>query len=268
MIHFPVLRTKIATITLREIPMIDAIRIAGMPVQNDESAVTAFLRAVVESATGLPDDVLDWTVEYRTLAVCHYLASVLPGGPDFTLVNGAARYSDYLDGAIDAIPASIKLGKVSGDTWNLSPLTGRMAESIERTQGALLDGRLHWLFGAMACQLDRDNEEESALTDGLDDWLAMRMNVLLSYTESDMLDLMDAFQSARSNLYHLFNMDFSETGMIVLPKQEGAGLPPARFPVHSCLSEAALGMGKWAARTQSQPDPVREHADSSSHGDD
>lgn len=245
--HFPPLRTKRLTVQLRELTLGESITIASMPVHLHESVTTAFLRAAVKSATGEADPAR-WTIQERMFAVCHYLASVLEDGPDFSL--GSSKYSDYLDGASD-VSRSIELvdiGEVGGDKWQMRHITGDMAESIERISGLVpgASGRLHWTVGGMAAQLVREGEDVPAPSDGegeFDDWLANRMQIIINFPASDAEALMYCFAHGRQKLHHLFSIACDDTGFLAMPKEGAAAeLPPARFPVRSCLSRVVLEM--------------------------
>lgn len=247
MIHFPPLRTRRLTVQLRELPIAESIAVASIPSHLDEASCTAFLRGAIESVSGISDPA-QWTVQERTLAVCHYLACTLEDGPDFPVGDG--KFSDYLDGAADeqAAEASVEVGELDGDVWTLRHLTGAMAESIERLAGEI-EGvgerlRLHWLVGAMACQLVRAGESVPDASDGegaFDDFLRHRMSVLMAFPESAFAALMGMFLQGRGRLHHLFRVEFADDGgLIAMPKGgAAAGLPPARFPVHTCLSQLA-----------------------------
>lgn len=247
MLHFPVLRTRRLTLQLRELSIGDSMAIAEMPLHLEESATTAFLRKAIDTISGI-DDPINWTVQERTMAVCHYLASVSDDGPDFSL-GESGKYSDYLDGSVDA-PATlerVEVGEIGGDLWFVRHLTGGMAESIERLSGVIdgISGKRHWLIGAMASQLVRKDEEIPNIADGegaFDDFLVQRIKIITAFPESDFIILMSGYLAARTELHHLFRIDFAEDGgLIVLPTEGGAarGLPPARFPVRSCISKLA-----------------------------
>lgn len=256
--HFPPLRTKRISVQLKEISIGDAIRISAMPVQADEAGKTAFLRASVETTKGCDPDPARWTVQERTIAVCHYLASILEDGPDFSLSGGVGRYSDYLDGAAD-IPASMvdaPIGEVGGDEWRVAHLLGAHAEAIERTHGSIegFSGRLHWLMGCMAAQLRRTGEDQGPdpvdMPGEYEDWLIARINTLSGYPESDFADLMGRYLTGREKLHHLIRIEQADDGLICLPKEGAAeGLPPARFPVHTCISRLAHDLGGKSARS-------------------
>ena len=117
MIYFPVLRMRRLTVQLRELSIGESIKIASMPAHLEEASVTAMLRYAVESVKGkdIIEDPAHWTVQERIMAVCHYLASISDGEPDFTI--GKGRYSDYLDGGNDvgSMEIDIKIGEVDGD---------------------------------------------------------------------------------------------------------------------------------------------------------
>ncbi|MFI3187759.1 MAG: hypothetical protein QX198_17425 [Methylococcaceae bacterium] len=245
--HFPTLRIRRLTLQLKELSIGDAIALANMPEHLSEAECTAFLKAAIESVTSGSSNPSDWTVQERSLAVAHYLASVLEDGPDFSL--GEGRYSDYLDGSVD-MPMDVNhipIGEIGGDQWEVHHLTGAMTESIERLLGEVIqiEPRLHWIIGSMAAQLRRVGEEITELTsDGLfDEWLLKRMNILIGFPESDFEQLMAAYLAGQEKLYHLFTLGFNDNGIIIMPKKGGApGLPGARFPVRSCLSKLSLAM--------------------------
>ena len=245
MIYFPPLRTRRLTVQLRELTIGDSLDLAAMPGHLEEASCTAFLRRAVDSAKGI-DDPSNWTVQERLLAVCHYLAATAEDGPDFALGDG--RYSDYLDGASDiqtSVPL-LEVGEVGGDRWHIRHLTGTMAESIERLVGEVpgVTGRLHWLLGAMASQMVRDGEsvpDASAGEGAFDEFMVSRMKVMTAYPESDFASLMALYLVGREKLHHLFKVEFTEDGIVAMPKGGvAANLPPARFPVRTCLSRMAL----------------------------
>lgn len=250
MIHFPPLRTRRLTVQLRELTISESVAIASMPPHLEEAECTAFLRAAVQSAQGI-EDPAQWTVQERMLAVCHYLASTSDDGPDFAI--GGGHYSDYLDGATDIQTQApmIELGELGGDTWKIQNLTGRMAESIERMEGEIQNaagqpftGRLHWILGGMAAQLVRASEDapDAAMADGaFDEYLVERMRVMVAFPSSDFEVLMGMYLTGRQKLNHLFKIEFSPSGVLAMPKGgAAANLPPARFPVRTCLSRVAL----------------------------
>lgn len=244
MIHFPPLRTRRLTVQLRELSIGESIAIAAMPAHLEEASCTAFLRRAVESAKGI-EDPAHWTAQERMLAVCHYLASISEDGPDFSLGDG--RYSDYLDGGADISIAvqRVDVGEVGGDAWHVRHLTGAMAESIERMAGEVegISGRLHWLLGGMAAQMVRVGESVPDATDGegaFDEFLVGRMRVMAGFPESDFAVLMALYAAGREKLHHLFKIEFAADGLVAMPKGGAGGdLPPARFPVRSCLSGMA-----------------------------
>lgn len=250
MIHFPLLRTRRLTVQLRELSISESVAVAGMPAHFSEAECTAFLRAAVQTAQGI-DDPAGWTVQERMLAVAHYLAATAEDGPDFAL--GEGHYSDYLDGANDIQTQThqVEVGEVGGDAWSIRHLTGAMAESIERMAGEVLDasgnplsGRLHWILGAMAAQMVRSGESVPGadLAEGaFDEFLVARMKIMSAFPESDFSALMALYFAGREKLHHLFKIEFSKDGIVAMPKGGAAvNLPPARFPVRSCLSRVAL----------------------------
>jgi hypothetical protein len=243
----PLLRTRRLTVQLKELSIGAAIALANIPEHLEETACTAFLNSTIASVQTGSENPSDWTVQERTLAVAHYLASILTDGPDFSL--GAGSYSDYLDGTADISLAmnQLPVGEVGGDNWEIQHLTGARSESIERLQGEFesLSPRLYWVIGAMAAQLVRTGEVVPDLsTDGLyDEWLLSRIRVFLEFPESDFEQLMAVYGAGREKLHHLFAFTFDDRGIAILPKVGGTeGLPSARFPVRTTLSRMALNM--------------------------
>lgn len=248
MINFPVLRTKRLTVRMKELPMIDAIALASIPPHLNEEATTAFLHAAIESAHGV-ENPEDWTVQERTMAICHYMASALDDGPDFSLAGGEARFSDYLAGDQDYPDDMIDIGEIEGDRWEVRHLTGAMAGSIERLQGELprVSGDAHWRIGRMAAQLIPNGKAVPTGGD-IDAALIERMRVIANYPESVFARLMEAFEQSRQALDHLFILEADEHGLIALPREGSAAeKPPARFPVGACITDLAKYLGGKSA---------------------
>ena len=251
MIFFPLLRTRRLTIQLQELSIGDSLALANTPSGRNESEITAFLRGAVKAVEKGPHDPADWTVQERTAAVAHYLCAT-GGEPDFQLGDG--RFSDYFLGEDEKKPlGDISAGFCGGEEWTYRALTGRMAESIERLVGEVKfpDGsdmppHVHWNFGAMAYQmLNADaNPPTDETPDGqADEWCANRMRVLLQFPESAFSELSDCWAICRVKTETLFSINYSDEGIVCLPK-EGAekALPPARFPARTCLSAWAQRM--------------------------
>lgn len=243
----PLLRTRRLTVQLKELSIGAAIALANMPEHLEEAATTAFLNSAIATVQTGSTNPAEWTVQERTLAVAHYLASIMVDGPDFSL--GEGKYSDYLDGAADISIAmnQVPIGEVGGDSWHIEHLTGAKAESIERLQGEFegLSSRLHWMIGAMAAQIKRrtDVAEELATDGQYDEWLLNRIRVFMEFPESDFEQLMAAYGEGREKLHHLFHFNFDDRGIAILPKAGGTeGLPSARFPVRTTLSRMALDL--------------------------
>lgn len=246
MIHFPDLRTKRLTVSLKELSMLDAIGLASLPEHLSEEATTFFLRAAVAKAVGI-EDPAQWTVQERTLAVCHYMASTFDDGPDFALDGELSRYSDYLVGDKDYSAAEVDLGEIEGDKWTVRHLTGGMASAIERLHGEIPDirGRTHWQIGLMAAQMVPNGDGGDPLSEGeFDAFLLARMRVIAGFPESVFARLLERFESAREQLSHLFRVAFDDQGLLVLPREGSAAeLPPARFPARACITSLARFMG-------------------------
>lgn len=249
MIHMPPLRSKRITARLKELSILDAIGLASIPEDMHEEAATAFLRGAVVEASGIADP-QHWTVQERILAVCHYMASTYDDGPDFAVAD-KAKYSDYLLGDQQYSVPEIDIGDIEGDHWSVRHLTGVRAASIERLHGEIpgVAGRTHWRIGLMAAQMVPNGDGGPEDGDGeIDAFLLQRMRVIGGYPESVFARLLDGYTQACAKLQHLFRIDFDDKGLVVLPREDAAGLPAARFPAGSCVTALARSMvGKPAA---------------------
>jgi hypothetical protein len=240
--HIPALRTTRFTLTLRELTIGEALSLAAMPTGAHEASITALLRAATADAKGLADPEL-WTVQERLLATCQYLAAVADDGPDFAV--GPGRYSDYLMAERDYPCDTVDAAEVGGDHWRVGHLLGAHAGAIERTAGEIpvLNPRAHWLIGRMAAQLHCDSAPALDTEGDTDAALVARMRVLCDYPESVFVRLQVAFWAALPALDHLFLIDADDTGMIALPKEAAATLPPVRFPARTGITSVAEQLG-------------------------
>ncbi len=258
MIFFPILRTKRLTVQFKELTIGQSIALAKMPPQQLEAETTAFLKMAIDKVIQGDPDPLNWTVQERIFAVCHYIASTQEGNPDFEV--GEGHFTDYFDGSIDkdseTLEKQIFLIDSGDDKWYLKPLTGRMVESIERLQGEVkfvddrpIPPKLHWLLGSMAAQmvLPGTDIEEPVTEAEMDEAILKRMIVFLNYPESEFLKLIYSFLEKRREFGQFFDIATSEDGIICLAKKKEAGqdtdLPPAQFPPSSVIGEFAKAMG-------------------------
>ncbi len=246
MINFAPFRTTRLNADFREISIAQAIRLANIPDSQNESAITELLRMATRPLPGtvLPDPAL-WSVQERMLGVGYYLAHVAEDGPDFSL--GQARYSDYLIPDRDfPDPLFVSLGEVGGDTWSMRPLLGAEAEVIEASGSGLM----HWITGAMAAQMVRD-DSESVRPDAFVEpvryatWLKERMETFQSYPESDFVLLMAQFDAGMTAITHFFDIEFMESGIVAAAKGgDGEVLPSARFPAYACITQISKNIGR------------------------
>lgn len=256
MINFSPLRTKRLSVKLKEISMIDAIRLCSIPQDNHEAATSEFLQCVIASAeTPSAKHVSDprsWTVQERMFTVGHYLAHV-GDTPDFELA-GESRYSDYIMHGKDVGAFPVEVGEVGDDHWSISPLIGASAEAIERLTGDIAGatGRFHWLCGCMAAQMTMKDEEEE-IPDPIIDfnvylvWLEKRMTTIAHFPESQWVQLLGLYLEGSQKVEHLFNIDVDSVGLLakqIHNTEAGATeLPSARFPVSTLVSEVAIRFG-------------------------
>ncbi len=248
--RIPKLRTNRFSVQLKPLTIGQSLQIAKMPAAMEQAETTAFLKAAIEEGEGVTDSA-KWTVQERMLVVCHYLAATSDEGADFSVGDG--HYSDYLDLSADHAPELTAVGEVAGDKWQIRPLMGAYADSLERLAGTVQDaegntltGRAHWLIGAMAAMLLREGEEPpapDAVEGAIDEWLTERIRVFLNFPEPDFAELIAIWAKGRVLTAHLFSIEFTEKGIVAMPKEGAAeDLPPARFPVNACLSDFAKAL--------------------------
>jgi hypothetical protein len=242
------LRTRRLSVQLQELSIGDIIFLCELRPDMYEAGTTALLQRVVgddpKPRSGQVTDPRLWTVQERALAVAHYIAHTQESDPDFPV--GEGRYSDYLVEGVDFAPDRIELGEVGGDEWSMVPLLGVHADTIERL---VLDGRLKqarhgWWLGAMAAQLVRKGEslpDAATISEAeLEEIIAGRAEVFRAFPESDFMRLLMLFIDGNERLTHIFRLDFTDDGIAFAPvKAKEAGLPPARFPFDSAISDAA-----------------------------
>jgi hypothetical protein len=251
---FQDIRTRRLKITLKELEIGQAIALVRLPPEANELSLNTFLKYAVQESVGV-DYVSDWTVQERYLTLCQYI-SASSEHPDFEL-NNNNHYSDYLfaekDVDLDAnsVLQPFELGEIAGDTWRMQYLTGGMAEAIERLLGEVkypngdnLSGYAHWELGCMAAQLMTDNNEAlNQLSEGqLDERMVHRMQVFLAFPQSIYIQLRAAFYIGWDQQSHLFKLGLSDSGLVVLPKEVGSKIPPARFRLRSILSTTAQNL--------------------------
>jgi len=244
MIIFPHLRTKRLAVRLRELTLGEAIAVCKLPAERHELTTTEFLRFVASAAEApqaryITDPRL-WSVEERTLLVCHYLAQVSDDGPDFAVGN-TAKLTDYVAFDADLAQDRLELGVVAGKPMAMRPLIGLQAEILERACA----NRGEWLIGAMACQMLPTGEPEPQWADLSDiqalEWVKERSEAIRALPESDFEALLLAYSDCARKLHHFFAISFDDQGVVCEPSAGEAGnQTPARFRAAACLSGASL----------------------------
>lgn len=245
MIPFSQLRTGRLIVDLKEIPIADSMRVAAIPADSAEHATTMFLKAVIKSSTV---DVRQMTVAERTYITVFYLGHTSPEGFDFTVSRDyETTLNDYIcyegdETVLEYKPEPDMSMTVAGETWRIRHLTGKYAETIERLDGHFDVPRvLHWQAGIMAAQLRNESDPDEISDENLDDWMADRIKILLSYSDSDFHSMFDFVEKAQQEMRHLMDVSASlaQSGLVCYAneKEGGSGLPPATFPALSCISE-------------------------------
>lgn len=237
MLNIPALRSARFTVQLKEISMLNAIKLAKMPIHLSEKQNTFLLQSIIESVDGRELDPLYWTVQERMFTIGHYIAATQDHDPDFK-IGDDAHYSDYLQGERQYKLERYEIGEYGGDHWAAIPLLGIMAETIESLEGEFvgIDAKTHWNIGCMAAQLFPNGNELDYRSADYDQQLLERMLTLSQLPESAFIYLLTQLNIANREFMHLFDITMSEAGIVARPLDGGAGKPYARFPACAAIS--------------------------------
>lgn len=243
MIVLQPIRTRRICVRPRELTLGEAIAILKIPGQRHELVTTEFLRKVADGATApSPSHTTDprlWTVQERTLLVCHYLAQVSEYGPDIP-VGEDGRLSDYVLFDSDLKVGEVDIGVVADRSRRIAPLLGAHAEVLER----LCKTRGDWIIGAMACQISCHDEPHVAVSEmgevELIGYIQGRMDEIRGMPESDFEAMLDVYSRASSGgIFHFFMPNFDDFGLVfdVQSQREAGPKNPARFLAVSCINQ-------------------------------
>lgn len=248
MIVFKPLRTRRLDVQLQELSIGDEIALCHLPELAHEQSLTAFLERAVELASAPTERHVAspraWSVGERLLALAHYCIHTREDGPDYA-VTDVSKLSDYLDIGRDAhaTPATFE---ACGDRWELRPLIGAAVEVLEGLQDQMeLRGREFWIVGGMAAQMLRAGESPpDPATEFAEyaEWLERRIITMTNMPSSGFDVMFAEYAEAMQKGGQFFRLWFDKEGVIVLPKEAEAAVPPARFPVHSCIGTVALSL--------------------------
>lgn len=242
MMIFPHLRTRRIAVRLRELTLGEAIAVCKLPAGRHELTTTAFLRFSASAAEAPQDRFITdprlWSVEERTLLLCHYLAQVSDDGPDFSV--GDAKLSDFVIFDADLGSDRVDVGLVAGKPMAMRSLLGLQAEILERS----CTDRGEWLIGALACQLLPAGEPEPRWADMSDiqlmEWVKARTDAIRDLPESEFEAMLLAYHDGVRKLHHFFTTSFDDQGIVYEPNSGEAGSKnPARFLALSCISRTA-----------------------------
>lgn len=248
MIVFAPLRARRLEVHLKELSIGDEIALCHLPENAHEKALTEFLERAIDAAdTPSARHVANpraWSVGERLLALAHYCIHTREDRPDYA-VTESSKLSDYLDMSKD-FPLQPATFQALDDKWVLRPLTGAAVEVLESLQvESDLQGREHWLIGAMSAQLLREGEtcpDPVADFSAYVEWLKGRIATMREIPSSSFDVLYAHYRAAMQQDTQFFTLWFDDQGVIVLPKEAGAVTPPARFLVLSCVGAVALSI--------------------------
>lgn len=232
-------RLKRFTAHLRELKVGECMTLAKMAPERDHVSTSTLLKYIVDDASGLVTDPLEWTVEERLMVKAMYMSGTLEDGPDFS-VGDDAKFTDYAMGDKDYIADSVDV-----DGFSVINMTGRLAESIERLEGEIEVSEYgHWLMGSIAARLHSgvvnipDNDSD------LDAWAFERIKELLSLDQSEFSKRCMILATGNEKINHLFNLTIAQAGgYAVAPREEESELPLARFPVDAVIQGVTKAMG-------------------------
>lgn len=243
MIHFPSLRTRRVSVTLKELSLDEAISMCKIPETRHEAAITQFLRFSAEGADQpRPEYVTDprlWTVSERLRLVVQYLTFVADDGPDFSV--GSRRLLDYIDFTAEAEALVIEGIEVDGIEMQMRPLLGIQAEALEN----LCKDRGEWMTGCIASQIVPVGQ--SPAWDDMPDvavlaWHKARIEELRAKPESHFERLIPIFMDGQEALRQFFHLGVSDDGIVCMSNQPGDEVPPGRFRPSSCLSQSTRSL--------------------------
>lgn len=238
MLNIPLLRSSRITAELKEISMMNSIKLANMPEHLTEKQNTFLLNSIIESVQGIESPLM-WTVQERMLTIAQYIAATQEGSPDFEV--GELRYSDFLRGNAQYQHDQYEIGIYEDDHWSAIPLLGIMVETIEMLEGEIvgIEGRSHWYLGCMACQLVVKRKPLDIESNDYDKQVLERMILLSQFPESSFIELLAHLNLANKHFTHLFEIAISETGIVAQSiEKEGTAPSFARFPAYSAITTA------------------------------
>lgn len=237
MISFPELILSNMTLHMSSMTLGGSYDVLTTPPKFNEKATTKLINDTLQlceiSGEEKKTNPLDWSIEERYAYLGHYLLSISKG--DFKIGDG--KYFDYFMPDSRPVEPSVYAGNIEGDDWYIRPMTGRMAESMERVYGdnnIAIKDELYWLLSRMAFQLHREQDDFPENENGKYDlFLAKRLHIFKQYSEDAIIALNIAFNSSLPKITRLFRISTNKTGLAVLPKGD-SGLPPIRFLAANC----------------------------------
>ena len=256
MIYIPSLKTARFTADIHEMYLFDSVKLTRMPEHLEQEQTTFAIHSMLEKTSTSFEDARMWTVQERMLAITNYIAGTQEDGEANFLVD-TLNYTDYLQADKQYLRDYAELGEYDGDQWRAYHLLGYMAEEIERLEGEIvnpntkqvIDGRLHWIIGCIACQLVPNDQFLDPTDTNYSQELLKRMIVIASLPESDFLVLYSFLQKAQAELMHLFEIAITDQGIVAVSKpveKEGGLIEQqyARFLPSSIVSEPTRNLSR------------------------
>lgn len=241
------------SVQLRELTIGQVQELCAIPYRYSQRTITAFLNAICEqiprpAGHEAVTDPLLWSVNERMNVTIFYLAAVLDDGPDFKL--GEGRLHDYLLAGADYVDG-VEFDHL-GEPHICTPLHGYQAEAIESLveTGALPKTFFSWQLGVMSACIRGVDEAPIEYIDPASYGKALmaRIELLRTVSESEFVQLFDAYSVASQKLQHFVHAVFNAHGVLAAQVTEPGTLfndaevlvlGPARFHPRSGISRGA-----------------------------
>ncbi len=239
---FKKLRTARISSDFQELTVRQMRELCAMSDRAMEAATTRLLTFVMAHDEGaMVKDPRLMTVQERARALCHYLGTVIEGGPNFKV--GEYRYSDFIEFDRDYAAPSVATGEFAGESAIMcDQLLGVHAELLESVCSSEGD----WRAGLMACQIRLAEDPAPDLVAMSDadrlKWVEGRMSSIMNMPSSQAVELWSAYEKGAAMLQHFFIVDVDPHGIVFRTHGEEVRPGLGRFRSSSCVEKRARAL--------------------------